>query len=216
MGLLSQVRQTQIKTGNIGLGRHNTFFARYIEWLDENPDARPEVRSVSIIARCSQSPVVRALIDNADELKARNVTVKAIICYAQPSQELRELTQALIMLSDAKEARELARWANKSCLMDAHEQLTMGNSMCWSGDTMRREPGKCDGLDLFETSAPQTVRLGMLAFHAIWDVSEALPLTAVRGALTARPNASSAHPNDDALAAFSFMSRADGSTVNQH
>jgi len=216
MGLLSQVRQTEITTANTNLGHHNKIFERYLEWLDEQPDARHDDRNISIIARSPKSPVVRALIDCADELKARGVAVKAIISHAQPSQALRELTQTLVTLNGARQTGELARWANKSCLLDAHEQLILGGSMCWSGDVMRREPGKCDGLDLFETDAPQTARLGVLAFDAIWEVCDALPLAAVRGMLTARPNASSTHPNDEALAAFSFLNRIDSSSAKRH
>jgi hypothetical protein len=40
---------------------------------------------------------------------------------------------------------------------------------------MRRDPGKRDGLDLFETDAPDTVRLGALAFDAIWSISTPVP-----------------------------------------
>ena len=216
MGLLSHLRQTQITNATTALARHSRIFEHYFEWLDEQPDPSQEDRTVSLIARSPSSPVALAAMESADELKARGVAVKAIVSQTEPAQALRGLAQALVMLTDVKDVRELARWANKACLLDAHEQLILGGSMCWSGDVMRREPGKCDGLDLFEPNAPQTVRLGVLAFDAIWEVCDSLPLAAVRGVLATRPNASGSHPNDQALAAFSFMNRTDRLTATRH
>ena len=216
MGLLSRLRQTQIITSTAEYDRHMEIFDCYLRWLDEHPAPDPNDRSVLIIARSPSSPVARAFVDSAGALKTHGVAVKAIVSQTEPAGLLRETTQALAALADAGEAAERARWAAKACLHDAHEQLTLGPSMCWSGDMMRRQPGKRDSLDLFEAAAPQTVRLGVLAFDAIWEVCDPLPAALTRGVLATRPNATANHPDHRALAAHSLIGRLDRSTVTRH
>ena len=215
MGLHSRSPHLQIDSGQAAPARHAKIFDHYLAWLDE--PSKPDHRhlTISIIARSPTSPVILAFVEYAEKLKAYDVAVRAIIAQTEPAEPLRDLTKSLLALSGESQTGELARWANKTCLLDAHEQMTLGPAMCWSGDAMRRQPGKCDGLDLFETEAPQTVRLGVLAFEAIWLVCEKLP--GQRGDVNySRLSASCAHPEDPALAAFSYISRIDAPPITRH
>lgn len=187
MRLFSQLRQKQAETASHAVARQNGFYDRYFEWLDAHPGDDRAARMVTVIARSPLSPVVRALLGRVGELCARGVVAKLLVARLEPEEALREAAGALVALSPQTRFEALARWANHNCLLDAHEQLTLGTGMCWSGDMMRRDPGKRDGLDLFEVEAPQTVRLGALAFGAIWDISSSIPAHRLRNR-PARPN----------------------------
>ena len=89
----------------------------------------------------------------------------------EPEEDLRQLFATLSELSPREPAKALIRWARDPRLLDAHEQATYGGSVCWSGDAMRREADKRNGLSLFESAAPEAVRLAQLAFAALWGAS---------------------------------------------
>ena len=216
MGLLSQFAKSHPAITKASLGRHTEFFDTYFSLLDSHPAPDTEDLSVTIIARSPTSPAMRALIANSDGLKSRGASVRAIVSQAEPANALRDMAEILLSLAQSRSAENVARWANRSCLLEAHEQLILGRTMCWSGDMMRRKPGKCDGLDLFEENAPQTVRLGNLAFGAIWEICDRLPGTAIRGMLATKTTASAGHPDHSALAAHSFMGHIDRITGTRH
>jgi hypothetical protein len=187
MRLFSHLRQRQYEAATLAVTRQDGMFECYLDWLAAHPDHGPAERAVTILARSPMSPVIRALIGRVDSLKAGGISARALIARIDPEDALREAVDAVAALNPDRPVGELVRWANNTCLLDAHEQLTLGSSMCWSGDMMRRDPGKRDGLDLFETEAPQTVRLGALAFNAIWSIAAPVPASRLR-ARTTRPS----------------------------
>ena len=81
---------------------------------------------------------------------------------------------------------------------------------------MRREPGKCNSLDLYERDAPQAVRLGMLAFDAIWAISEQIPVWRLDPTASVKPSAAYAPDDSDWVSGFSFLRRADRITPPPH
>ena len=93
-----------------------------------------------------------------------------------------------VELAPQEPASELIRWARNPRLLDAHEQVTYGETMCWSGDAMRRDADRRNALTLFDEEAPDTVRLGRLAFEALWAVSALVPERRLLGPATARPS----------------------------
>ena len=59
-------------------------------------------------------------------------------------------------LSDAVEVDCEVRWARKPRLIEAHEQLVLGPQTCWIGDSMRREPAKCDAYETYIDDCAET------------------------------------------------------------
>ena len=59
-------------------------------------------------------------------------------------------------LSDTVEVDCEVRWARKPRLIEAHEQLVLGPETCWIGDSMRREPSKCDAYETFVDACQAT------------------------------------------------------------
>jgi len=53
--------------------------------------------------------------------------------------------------------------------------MTLGSTICWSGDAMRRSPQRPGVLEIAEQDAPASVRLAGMAFSALW--SACVPLT---------------------------------------
>lgn len=189
------------------LVNHNDFIAEFLERLDTSPAPDTIQQHITILARSPLSPVVIATLKYSHELKRRKISLQAIFAELGPENTMADFCDSLEEISGEISARDQVRWARNTCLKDAHEQLTLGVDMCWSGDCMRREPGKRDSLDLFESEAPQVVRLGTLAFDAIWSISELLPLSAINSSVRVKPSGAYAAGHQDRLMAFSFLKK---------
>ena len=77
-------------------------------------------------------------------------------------------------LSDAVEVDCEVRWARKPRLIEAHEQLVLGPQTCWIGDSMRREPAKCDAYETILDDCAETAASAMVSFERLWQTSEPL------------------------------------------
>lgn len=207
MGFLTHLRQQQIDTVTSAVSRQDSILDEYLDWLGEDTERSPEELKLTIIARSAVSPAVTALIARAGALRARQVTASVIVSQPEPKDAFADLEMTLAMLNAGTDTTESVRWAKRSALLDAHEQITMGTHMCWSGDAMRREPGKRDSLDLLEHDAPHTVRLGLLAFDAIWSVSEPVTASKKTKAPSRKPLASQARPANTIMPSSSLMTR---------
>ena len=64
------------------------------------------------------------------------------------------------------------RWTGNPALIDAHEQLVLGNSLSWFGDSMRRDPSTRDALETFNTFCEPSAVQTMRSFEAMWRVSQ--------------------------------------------
>ena len=84
---------------------------------------------------------------------------------------MRELFASLSESAPREQSADLIRWARNPRLLDAHEQVTYGDMMRWSGDPMRRDADKRNALALFDEGCSVRVRHGRLAFEALWAVS---------------------------------------------
>lgn len=216
MNLMSQLHKKPKGPATPSLARHEAFIDEYIEWLGRAGSGDPAARRISVIARSPMSPVAAAIMSRGAELRRRRVTIQVIVAELGADAALAGLGEAVTGNSRGDGARELVRWARKRCLREAHEQIILGTAMCWSGDSMRREPGKRDGLDLFERDAPKVVRLGLLAFDAIWEISERIPLSRLDPAMTPKPSATYAAQDPDGLSVFSFLRRSERSNTLAH
>ncbi|MGA9604276.1 MAG: hypothetical protein WBQ82_09180, partial [Methyloceanibacter sp.] len=116
------------------------------------------------------------------------VRAKAILAKLEPAEELRELFASLTELAPREQACELIRWARNPRLLDAHEQATYGNAMCWTGDAMRRDADKRNALALFDEATSERVRFGCLSFAALWSASSLVPQRLLIGEVTPKPS----------------------------
>lgn len=203
MDLTSQLHNGKQTAAARAQARHDAFITQYLEWLAGRPAGEPADLRVSLIARSPQSPAAAALLARREELRPLGPSVSAIFAELGPEGAIAEFCEGIAGLDSPAAARERIRWARNACLRDAHEQLLLGTEMCWSGDCMRREPGKPDGLDLFETQAPKTVRLGALAFDAIWAISQPVPGSRLGNADAAGSPAAQAQDSEEQLSALS-------------
>jgi len=208
MNLLSQLQPRKANAFQQAIARHENFIGKFIEILTARPLAQDCDRDVTVIARSPASPVVRAVIARSAELRRCGARIKFIFAELGTGTQMADCAETLEGLHAGAGARESFRWARNACLMDAHEQLILGTDMCWSGDCMRRDPGKIDALDLFEHEAPKAVKLGMLAFDAIWVICDMVPASRLRTS-TAKAPAEQPHAASDRLSPFSFLRRSE-------
>ena len=164
------------------LRRHLQMMSRFIEVAKAGS-------SLTMILRSASSDPAKALVGTKGALQRSGVRVKVILANIDPEDELRQLFAGISELTPNAGAGELIRWARNPRLLDAHEQVTYGEAMCWSGDAMRRDADRRNALTLFDEQAPDTVRLGHLAFRALWQASSFVPERRLTGPLSARPSA---------------------------
>ena len=158
--------------------------------------------SLTMILRSAASDPAKALVGMKGALQHAGVSAKVILARLEPEDDLKQLFASLSELAPQEPAPELIRWARNPRLLDAHEQVTYGEAMCWSGDAMRRDADRRNALTLFDEEAPDTVRLGRLAFQALWAVSAHVPERRLLGPATARPSGAF-QPDQDAPVAVS-------------
>jgi hypothetical protein len=142
----------------------------------------------TLILRSASSAPAQALVHMKDELERAGISAKVILAKLEPQEELRELFLSLTHLSPRQQPSELIRWARNPRLLDAHEQVTYADAVCWSGDAMRREADRRNALTLFNEATPEMVRLGRLAFEALWGASSLVPERYLIGRLAVKPS----------------------------
>ena len=201
--------QGQIPAEILSQNRHESYFRTYIQWLDDTAPEDTAARQVMIIARSPQSPVIQAMRAVADELTARQIAVQAVFSDVDPERALQLDWETMSELGEGREHSELIKWASAPGILEAHEQLILGAKMCWLGDAMRREPGRRDGFDLFETDAPHKCDLAVKGFEAMWNFATDIPKWMLREAEQRRSTASHAGPDPKALATLSFFRQLD-------
>jgi hypothetical protein len=127
-------------------------------------------RAILLIARSPHSPVLKSIAALAREIAAARCSVRAIL--AKP--ERGGLADAFIVVQAAGLECEV-RLARNPRLIEAHEQLVLGERACWTGDTMRRDPATCDAYETFVEDCPQTAAGARLTFERLWQDGEPLP-----------------------------------------
>ncbi|MGH6864985.1 MAG: hypothetical protein ACREDO_02125 [Methyloceanibacter sp.] len=166
------------------LDRHLAAMSRFIERARNESGAAPRF---TMILRSAASVPAQALVAMKDDLSRAGANAKAILAKLEPEDDLRQFFASLSELSPAEPAKLLIRWARNPRLLDAHEQVTYGETMCWLGDAMRRDADKRNALTLFDDGASEAVRRGQLAFEALWASSAAVPTRHLAPREAARP-----------------------------
>jgi hypothetical protein len=183
--------------------RFDPYFDVYGLGLKKHADL--ESRTVTLIARSPASAPARALAENLARFQPMSLEVRIIFAQIAPAASLNFLGQALTDF--CRQAPEtIIRWAKNRALLDAHERLTLGKSLCWTGDCMRRSEDSRSALDRLDEGAPQAIIEANASFEALWRMSNPVPKTVFnRTAAPAVPvpalqeqaflNALSAEPN---------------------
>jgi hypothetical protein len=175
------------------LDRHVEAMSRFIARVGD--EARTSL-CCTMVLRSATSASAQALILMKDALLDARVQARAILAKLEPEDALKEFFAALSALSADAPETALIRWARNPRLLEAHEQVTYGDDMCWSGDAMRRDASKRNPLVLFDTDAPEAARRGQLAFKALWAASVPVPLNTLVGRGPAKPSGTY-EPADD-------------------
>jgi len=172
--------------------------------------------SLTMILRSGGSDPAKVLVGMKGALQQAGVSAKVILAKLEPEGDLKQLFASLSELAPQEPASELIRWARNPRLLDAHEQVTYGETMCWSGDAMRRDADRRNALTLFDEEAPDTVRLGRLAFQALWAASSLVPERRLLGPATARPSGAYEQASETAVAVSTLRPSLQGWPLVRH
>ena len=174
MGFLSAFAKRPLSDCQHSVERFSGVLSAYLNRL-ECKGGTPRERSLTLIARSPSASVARALIPHARELEREQVCVQLIFARLSPIELLAELASALNLIAPRDSRVGSVRLIKTPALLNAHEQLVLGCSTCWTGDMLRRCEENRNGLDLLEQDAPGSVRLAQFAFNAIWAIAKPVP-----------------------------------------
>jgi hypothetical protein len=152
--------------------RLGAFLARGLEGM-----ASPAQGAIAAIARSLQSPVVRSIVARAHQIAAAGGTARLILAKpdgtAQSGLRAGAMPGALAAMRAAGLVCEV-RLARNPRLIEAHEQLTIGARVAWTGDSMRRDPATCDAYESFVEDCPEIAAAAATTFERLW--SDCAPL----------------------------------------
>ena len=78
-----------------------------------------------------------------------------------------------------------ARLTRDPRLIEAHEQLVLGQRACWTGDSMRRDPAASDAYESFIDDCAKLAAAAHATFERLWSAADPLsehrPMTAPTG-----------------------------------
>jgi len=131
--------------------------------------ATPVERPILVIARSTQSPVVKSIAALARDIATAGCPVRLILAKGERAA----LSDAFIAVQTAGLDCEV-RVVRNPRLIEAHEQLVVGACACWTGDTMRRDPATCDAYESFVDDAPELAAAARITFERLWSDGEPL------------------------------------------
>jgi hypothetical protein len=150
-----------------------------------------------VIARSPESAVFRAVFALADELGARRIGTRVVLMPGTEGEKW-SLDFPPAFLHET-------RLAVDHRVLDAHEQLVVGNRATWFGDSMRREPDKRDAFQQFTADDIEIARRARATFASLWAGcaplyrNEVAPLAASPALATAAGDAALAQDVLDTL-----------------
>lgn len=164
-------------------------------------------RTVTLIARSPASPVAQALATNLGRFERASVDVSIIFAQIAPAQALDFVLQSLHSAC-SQPPETIIRWAKNRALLDAHERLTLGRTLCWTGDSMRRSEDTRSAMDRVDDANPALLAEANLSFAALWKASKPLP-----SALLARPTSQERNRPIRAHPAFALEMQSEPSII---
>jgi hypothetical protein len=152
--------------------RFDSFFDVF--GLSLKQDADLGQRRITLIARSPASPPAQALAMNLGRFQPLSVEVSIIFAQIAPPDALTFMVQSLS--KTCRQGPELIiRWAKNRALLDAHERLTLGRTLCWTGDSLRRSEDSRSAIDRVEDPSETMLYEANASFSAIWRASKTLP-----------------------------------------
>ena len=159
---------------------------------------------IQVVARSLESPVVKAIVGLARDLAASGISVRMILAQADHDT----FGDAWFDAGHAVGFDHEVRWAKHPRLIEAHEQLVLGAQTCWIGDSMRRDPTKCDAFESYVEGCGEAAGCALVSFERLWGACEPLlargrrrPGARHRGRHTARGARSSPTAETQTIAA---------------
>ena len=180
MGLLSQFSSKAEMHRRETIKRFDEFLESYIGKMETVEKPALDELSITLVSRGPESAVAAALLRRADKLIEIGCEIRAIFVNIDSACEFSDFIEMTGMCNGQHCLSDSIRWAKNPSLLDAHEQLVLGASHCWSGDAMRRSSDTRFALDLFECADCTTIDLGRMAFDGLWSASAAVPKSRFR------------------------------------
>lgn len=116
--------------------------------------------TVLLIARSPDSAACRALLACSAALEQRGISARIVFMTADAGQRWN--------LSFSPGFCHEVRLGTDFRLLDAHEQLIVGDTSVWFGDSMRREPERRDAFIHFSRENAELARRGRFTFESLW------------------------------------------------
>lgn len=161
--------------------RFDAFFDIYGLSLKQCADLQS--RTITLIARSPISPPAQALALNLGRFQPLSIEVRIIFTQIAPPAALNSVAQA-IGAACRQPPEQTVRWAKNRALLEAHERLTLGRALCWTGDSMRRSEDCRSAIDRLDDGTPALIAEANASFEALWGASKPLPKTVfLRGGL---------------------------------
>ena len=158
----------------LAICRFDPFFEAYGQSLKQEADL--EQRTITLIARSPASAAAQALAVGLARFQPLSVEVNIIFAQMSPANAFDSMVRALSPAC-RQSPETIIRWAKNRALLDAHERLTLGRTLCWTGDAMRRSDDARYMLDRIEDCTPLMLAEANASFAYIWRASMPLPKT---------------------------------------
>ncbi len=140
---------------------------QYLEMTGEFAQESPTAAKCLLIARSAESPVARTVLTLGASGRLKNFAVRAIFAFLG--------TAETVQIAEACRASDWSlqvHWARDIRLLEAHEQLVLGSTTSWIGDSMRRDPLNHDACELYAPDHPETAQRAGLFFERLWQATE--------------------------------------------
>jgi hypothetical protein len=138
-------------------------------------------RCYRLLARSPDSPVACALAGMVTDAQALGIDIQAV--FLRPGAVAPASDGSSPFLSPSVTCRK----AGDRRLVEAHEQLFLGNGRVWIGDCMRRDPARRDAFESYFEFSEIVASWTERSFQRIWANSLPLDLKRASSAPSARP-----------------------------
>jgi hypothetical protein len=119
-----------------------------------------------LIALSQKSPVAKALAALAPEAAALGIEIRAVFMTLDSPTPEGEGGRSVPMAASA------CRLISDPRIIDAHEQLVLGDRTAWVGDCMRRDPATRDAFECYSEDCALTATWATRSFDRIWACAE--------------------------------------------
>jgi hypothetical protein len=123
---------------------------------------------LQLVARSADSPVVRAITGLMVDIATAGFGVRMILSQLDPEAP----PEGWCNDGGAVTFDYEIRWARRPRLIEAHEQLVLGPQTCWIGDSMRRDPARCDAFENFVEGCGEAAGCAIVSFERLWAASQ--------------------------------------------